>query len=231
MNQMISASLTALNSIGSVFWDYAAAMFVQASLLIVLLWVIDRLLRKRVSATFRYCLWMLVLVKLVLPPMLSLPTGIGYWCPNYLSTASPVSEQLSSPVRASPAETPASSHPVPPAEIPQAQPSELFSQEAPFATATAVSNRPSVSWRAVVFLGWVAGVLIISVLLIRRVRVVKELMSQSRPAKDQLLDLLNRCRRQIDVRGDVKLRLSGSISSPAVCGLFRPVVLVPAALV
>ncbi len=78
MDQLINNCVTALNSIGRGFCDYTAGVFVQSSVLIVLLLIVDFLLRKRVRAVFRYCVWMLVFVKLILPPTLSLPTGIGY---------------------------------------------------------------------------------------------------------------------------------------------------------
>ncbi|MHC4751090.1 MAG: hypothetical protein ACYTFW_14625, partial [Planctomycetota bacterium] len=83
MSQVINTCITALNSIGQGFWDYAAGAFIQASVLIVLLLIIDFMLRKRVRAVFRYCLWMLLFVKLVLPASFTLPTGIGYWLGDY----------------------------------------------------------------------------------------------------------------------------------------------------
>src|SRR5262249_36153762 len=40
---------------------------------------LDWALRKRVRAGVRYALWLLVLVKLILPPTLALPTGPAWW--------------------------------------------------------------------------------------------------------------------------------------------------------
>src|SRR4030043_488213 len=83
MNQAINTCITGLNNIGQGFWDYAAGVFIQASVLIVLLLILDFVLRKRVRAVFRYCLWMLLFVKLILPASFTLPTGIGYWLGGY----------------------------------------------------------------------------------------------------------------------------------------------------
>ena len=88
MNQIMNNSLIGLNKAGGVFYDYAANVFIQSALLVILLFAIDLLLRKRVLAIFRYCLWLLVLVKLILPPTLSLPTGIGYWTSDRLPVVS-----------------------------------------------------------------------------------------------------------------------------------------------
>jgi len=86
MNQTINTCITGLNNIGQGFWDYAAGIFIQSSVLIILLLTIDFLLRKRVRAVFRYCLWMLLFVKLVLPASFTLPTGIGYWAGDYFTS-------------------------------------------------------------------------------------------------------------------------------------------------
>ncbi len=62
MTQTINSLITLLNNLGQTFWAYAVVMFVQVSVLIILLLIVDLLLRKRVRAVFRYCLWMLVLL-------------------------------------------------------------------------------------------------------------------------------------------------------------------------
>ena len=88
MNNLIDNIIKIFNEAGRVFCDYSLSMFVQVSVLIVLLFIIDILIRKRVRATFRYCIWMLIFVKLVLPPALSLPTGIGNWFGEYFVVSS-----------------------------------------------------------------------------------------------------------------------------------------------
>ena len=70
---------TFLNLAGKSFVDFALEMLVQSSLLIIVLLVLELFLRKRVRAVLRYWLWMLILVKLVLPTTVSSPTSIAYW--------------------------------------------------------------------------------------------------------------------------------------------------------
>ncbi len=72
-------TIVTLNRLGASFVSHAGSMFVQAGILVVLLSVLDRILRRRLRASLRYALWMLVLVKLMLPPGFSLPTGVGSW--------------------------------------------------------------------------------------------------------------------------------------------------------
>ena len=103
MGRVIDSCLVGLNNVGRVFWDYASGMFVQAGVLIVLLLIIDLLLRKRLRASLRCCLWMLVFIKLVLPPTLCLPMGIGYWYGDYVSSSSPVFARFTGHLRCCPA--------------------------------------------------------------------------------------------------------------------------------
>jgi beta-lactamase regulating signal transducer with metallopeptidase domain len=65
-----------LNHIGHLWWDWTAAMFWQVGLLILLIGGIDRLIRRWAWPQLRYALWSLILVKLLLPPNWSLPSSI-----------------------------------------------------------------------------------------------------------------------------------------------------------
>src|SRR5271157_1727872 len=58
---------------------FAWPMLWQSSLLIGALFALDLLLRRKVRAAVRYALWLVVLLKLVLPPSLAVPTGAGWW--------------------------------------------------------------------------------------------------------------------------------------------------------
>ncbi len=73
----MNGALATLNQFGALSVRHAGLMFVQVGILILLLWVLDRVLHRYLRASLRYGLWMLVLVKLVLSPNFSLPTGIG----------------------------------------------------------------------------------------------------------------------------------------------------------
>src|SRR5215831_4489612 len=57
------------------FWP----MLWQSSLLIGVLFLIDFVFRRKLRPALRYALWLVLLVKLVLPPSLALPTGVAWW--------------------------------------------------------------------------------------------------------------------------------------------------------
>ena len=82
MDRLLDSGIEVWNAAGHALCVHAWHAFVQSSILIGVLLVLEVLLRRRVRAVVRYALWMLVFVKLVLPPTLSLPTGIGYYRPH-----------------------------------------------------------------------------------------------------------------------------------------------------
>ena len=71
--------ITFINTTGKSFIKFSTSMLIQSSVLIIILLLLDLLLRKKVRAVFLYFIWMLILVKLMLPTTLSSPTGLGYW--------------------------------------------------------------------------------------------------------------------------------------------------------
>jgi len=75
MNTMIEM----LNQLAEQAISFAWPMLWQSSLLIGGLFALDWMLRRKVRAAVRYALWLSVLVKLLLPPSLALPSGISYW--------------------------------------------------------------------------------------------------------------------------------------------------------
>jgi hypothetical protein len=75
MNSLIET----LNQSGENFLSFAWPMLWQSSLLIAAVFAFDFLLRRRLRASIRYALWLVVLVKLCVPPTLALPTSPAWW--------------------------------------------------------------------------------------------------------------------------------------------------------
>src|SRR6266496_1476191 len=75
MNSLIET----LNLWGGRIPNFAWPMLWQSSVLIAALFVFDVAARRKVRASVRYALWLVVLVKLLLPPTLALPTSLAWW--------------------------------------------------------------------------------------------------------------------------------------------------------
>jgi beta-lactamase regulating signal transducer with metallopeptidase domain len=216
--EAINSAIVLLNQWGRAYCDLAGPMFLQSSLLVGLLLMADRCLRARVSARFRYGMWLLVPVKLVLPPTLALPTGLAYWLGRCWPAASIGSEGpiaiLSGAVGkyAGPFE-------------------EIAALPAMATEAAAVrSHIGSLQWPALVLLGWAVGVLLLLALVLWQIVSVRRSLSRSRPAGPRLVALLEECRAELKITTRVGLRLTDDVRSPAVSGSWRPVILLPAGL-
>jgi len=227
----MSEFVSGMNSAGGAFVAFAIRMLIQSSVLILILLILDRLLRRRVRAVVRYWIWMLVLVKLLLPPSLSSPTSLAWWLGDKLPQTplaivdAPVEPRVE--VLLSPPEPEASLRPVVATQSaidPATSPAATIPARVDPATAPA----PIVpTWQALVLAGWLVVVAVMLALLAQRALFVRRLVAQSQDAPERMLGLLDRCRRQMRVRTPVRLRVTSVSASPSVCGLVRPTILIP----
>ncbi|MFH1614635.1 MAG: M56 family metallopeptidase [Planctomycetota bacterium] len=228
----MNSLITFLNTTGKTFIDFSTPMLIQSSVLIIVLLVLDLLLRKKVRAVFRYCIWMLVLVKLVLPTTLASPTGLGYWFGDSISgivSEKPLVTEQTAPIL--PGIEPVSET-VPPetaiTALPQVSTSHKPIANIPVESAiTASSVTASLSWQGFAFLGWLAVVIAMALLLIQRMFFVRGLLAQSKDPSDSMIGAFHHCQQQMKIREKVNLKLSPVAASPSVCGLFRPTILIP----
>jgi len=219
----LSNAIVLLNQWGRVFCDFAGRMLIQSSILVGLLLLADLCLRARVSARFRYGIWLLVLVKLVLPPSLALPTGVNYWLSRYLPVASPApAASLLSPL------TPAVSL-TRPAYV-NARPGVVAVPAATEEIAAAGGEIVPLQWPGLALLGWVTGILLLLALVSQRIASARRSLRRSHPAGQQMVGLLEECCAYMGVTARVTLRLTTDLHSPAVCGFLRPVILLPASV-
>ena len=250
----MSAIVESLNFAGLWFVKFALPMLIQSSLLIVVILLLDRVVRKKVRAVVRYALWMLVLLKLVLPVTLAAPTGIGYW----------IGGSFLNPMFEASAQLPAQAEMQSTAQLPEASPAtnhlgttaqpglgdlqnsshdgdidslaggalpaeQVAAVEAEFIGAMPVSKSVGLGWAAAVFLAWLTVVAGMILLIVQRSMFVAGLVRQGGEAGGELAAMLEECKRRLGVNAKkcVKLKLSSNATSPAVCGLFQPVILIP----
>jgi beta-lactamase regulating signal transducer with metallopeptidase domain len=204
MNTLIET----LNRLGENALHFARPMLWQSSVLIAALFVADFALRQRVRAAVRYALWLVLLVKLLLPPSLALPTGVAWWL---FPAAAPANPQTTRFVVSYGADTAPS----------------LPSQPAPAFT----PPRPPMSAAAWTILAWSAISVGLLAWLTARWRRVTHDVRCATPAPAWLNELFDEAKGSAGLRRPVRLRLTDQAMSPAVCGLFRPVILLPQSLV
>lgn len=195
-----------LNRWGEQLPAFGWAMLWQSSLLILIVFCVDIFLRRHVRASVRYWLWIVVLAKLVLPPTLALPGSPAWWIRSARQVPAPstsVQYFVSQPVKTG-------------ASVQTRFPGQLL--------------QPGLSAPALVLLGWATvGVVLFGWMLFRWWQIAGRIR-RAATAPEWLNDLLARTQRQGGLRGKVRLKLVDQTVSPAVCGLFRLVVLLPGQL-
>jgi beta-lactamase regulating signal transducer with metallopeptidase domain len=175
---------------------------------------------------------MLILVKLVLPTTFSSPTGMVHWfgdkVPGVITEAASIPEKIASfiqgikPVnKTTPYGTEIFIRPLPVISPPHvADASAEFTVEASPATAP-------VSWKGFALLAWLTAVTAMLLFLIRRMFLLRSVLTKSKNPSESMVDTLKRCRKQMGVHRTIFMRISRIDAGPSVCGLFRPTILIP----
>ncbi|MGD0571543.1 MAG: endo-1,4-beta-xylanase [Sedimentisphaerales bacterium] len=222
----MSNVLELINSAGKGFVEFAWPMLWQSGMLVVILLAADYILRKKVGAVFRYGLWMLVIVKLVLPTSLSSPVSIGQFMivpaglVKMASHAKPQAGNISGTRFSSDATTES--------QLNTLSAEQLALLRRPVSPLIQLNESSGMlTWQGGVLLLWVIVACAMLLLLMQRVMFVLGLVRQSKEAGDEMRDTLEDCRKTMNISGYVGLKESPNAVSPAVCGLFRPVILLP----
>lgn len=173
-----------LERAASIWSGWMWAMTWQAALFILIVWSVDRLIRRWAWPQVCHALWLLVLLKLLTPPWFAMPTSLAVFAyensPGLVLAADPVKPD--DPVKADAIMEEA----IPPV---QAQ---------PIAYAPAAPVRPSsfsISPAAAAMLAWLAGVLAISGLIQARWRALRRAFVEADAGTDHpaaIEQLLNR---------------------------------------
>ncbi|MHB9023663.1 MAG: M56 family metallopeptidase [Armatimonadota bacterium] len=210
----MSSYILFLNAVSASWGEAMWRACWQGAIAILLVWGLCRL-GKRWPPTVHSWLWRLVVIKLFLGlyfvgtlplPVLPVPTEmLSYSMPPVMQPALQVVRPL------------LTEHPLP--ANPPAAPSPVLPSLPPVTAA---------SW---LFLLWLSGVLYGGALAVSAYRKLAMLRRQSQLVTDALtLDVVTALARQWGMRRPPVVRCHPTIDSPLVCGLFRPVIMLPTSL-
>jgi len=188
----------------------------QATLLIGALWLLGRWM-PRLSPAIRCMLWWLLGAQLLVgltassPVQLPLLSATSHEASMVLPAADPITSIT------------AQSESIPPSEFAATSPSST----ATLPSTSAVAAAPR--WQLWVLAPWLAGLLVQLLLVARQWLWARAVLRDSVPLHDETLQAL--CAQQarlLGLRRCPQLRMSTTIASPQVAGLWRPTVLLPA---
>ncbi len=199
-----------LNQTSAEALRYGVSLLLQTGALVGLLLLLDLAVGRRIRAALRHGLWMLVVAKLVLPPTLLLPTSAAYWLGHW--TLEP--HRIHAPAPIAPRETTLwTEPPSPPESYPPREPIP-----------------PRLGAPGAFFAFWIAGTAALALWIGIRQRQIHQLIRDSRPAGTDLISAMERAAHEVGLSRIPALRLTLRNHSPAVCGVRRPVILLPQSL-
>ncbi|MEN6576418.1 MAG: M56 family metallopeptidase [Phycisphaerales bacterium] len=238
--------LIQVNMMGKAFVGLTLPMLLTSAVLIGVVLLVESVLRGRVRAGLRYWLVTCVLAYLVFIPLLSLNPPSTHWPTG----GGPLVAILRFLEPQAAYADPTSSTPARHTHAPLSLPATGQTGSLPATTGTAepsqttmggIGERPRTlglsdashrvggpfSWQGVVFLLWLAGAATMGVILLGRARGACKRLDEVPAANNLMDDILFYCRKRMGVQEEVRLKVGPSGTRPAVCGLFRPVIIVP----
>ena len=211
-----------LNEAGRQALAVASAILWQTAVLVLVLLLVETLAGRRLQTSLRCGLWLLVILKLLLPPSLKSPVSPGYWIGRWIAPP-PVPP-------AAPQDTPISGvHPRVPGSVslPGTEVSPTGGRRTADRPASPVPRLRATGALASV---WALGTLAVSLGILRRHLQVRRLIKTARPAPGEFSEALRGAAAELGLRRVPELRLTEADHSPAVSGLLSPVVVLPAGL-
>lgn len=197
----------------SVWFEWMTAASWQVALFAGIIWLITRLLRRQ-SASLRYALWLLVFVKLVLPPTLSSPvsasTAVRHFVDVPATSPVPAEQALESSQEAQPA-------------------------AARWLAGTSLGSRLD-SGRVSPFLllasVWTAGFCLLALfLIIQSGRYIRRTVCDAVPAHKSIVSLVDKLCERMEIGRNPAVLISPHEGIPAVVGMWRPRIVIPRSLV
>ena len=218
-----------LNAWGGVWADFAWARLIDGAVVLVVVATLWLLIRRWASPQLGYCLFLLVLVKLVVPIKLTLPQRLADWWPGRMADRAAMWVTADTRAPKGPREDPATiARGALPVGSDRAMAPTSVIPVRPAAAEAPTPQRQAMSIQAWLMSGWAAAVAALLLhfawvqwrthLLLRRARVVDP---RSLPIDPELLS------RSAGVRRSVRVLCSDAVHSPAAWGLLRPCLIVP----
>ncbi len=229
-----------LAEMSDIWWRWVVEASWQSAVVALVLILIVAL-GCRWPSPLRYALLLLALIKFIVPPLWTAPTGAFSQMPSVTESASVnsadgleifsstrlVFETYESRRRRS-QENEASSTTVDVQETPTTAASpKLTSGDA--ATATVTAQTQSWPWKVWLMLAHIAGSVVTAGLILRQAFRLQKVVRLSREVSDsRTLALTNELQQRIGLRRTVRLLESIEISSPVSFGVVRPTIILPA---
>jgi beta-lactamase regulating signal transducer with metallopeptidase domain len=209
--------MACLNDISQIWWQWMVGMSWQVSLLIILVAILDLIIRRRAWPQVRYVLWGLVFLKLMIPPTWQMQTSIVSWIQPHAAKLIP---NQTTPGNAAAGNQSSSKSGIHPNTVAATPPIQITR---PIVTV----EKPT--WKTIGLLFWFAGIIAFALILnFKMLRLPKRSQFQDgHSIPEWFAGLLVGTAQNLKLRKIPAIIFSKSAKSPAVYGIFRPILLLP----
>jgi beta-lactamase regulating signal transducer with metallopeptidase domain/DUF4097 and DUF4098 domain-containing protein YvlB len=228
-----------INHIAQLWWSGTIAMFWQVGVLIILIGCADLIIRRWAWPQLRYALWLMVLIKLILPPTISLSTSVTSGLEplakqivaqeNRRENLNPATATILANFENSVAESPAetlSSRDV----VTEQQPIVVFTGSENVAGESLSASHIRPIWQVYAMAVWLAGMLILGgwlILKLLHLRKADRRLATTASLPESFYTAIARCAKSLGLCRVPKVVLTRKVECPAVFGVVRPVLLMP----
>ncbi|MCX2829064.1 M56 family metallopeptidase [Bacillus pseudomycoides] len=208
------------------FFDWVIETSIMASILVGLILCVKILLRNKLTPRWQYMLWMILIVRLLLP----WSPDSSYSIYSLLSYSSGVSEVFQkNTTSAIPKESVSedkTNHTVTTKEDSYKSNSVNIMKESDQTDSNKKKEDTTFSVYKVTLYIWLFGVVILAMITcIMNKRLFSYIKKQPNITDEKIVGIFENCKKSMAIKKHIPLRLAGKISSPTVFGFFRPKVL------
>ncbi len=200
------------------FFDWLIETSLMASILVGFILCIKVLFRNKLTPRWQYMLWIVLMIRLLLP----WPPDSSYSIYSLLSYSSSVSEVIQK-------NTPSPENTVNDEmqhTVELEQNAETVTKNSEPEVNVSSEQQTTLSLYKIALYVWLAGVIVLAVItFITNRRLYSYIKKQPDITDEQVTTVFNRCKQSMKMKKAVSLRLAGKIASPTVFSFFRPKVL------
>ncbi|MBL7645296.1 MAG: hypothetical protein JNK74_03795 [Candidatus Hydrogenedentes bacterium] len=200
------------NSVLEAWWSWMVHSTWQVALFAAIIWALTSVFTKT-SASFRYALWFLVFLKLLIPPFLAVPWSVGTMAQHVAQAGGYITSPHDAVTPNTEVETPATL---------------IESDTAMHARTANPPLRPVVPLKALLLGLWgVVALAMFALLIVQFIRFKRLAHLGSLEAPAWLRQMAGERVVLVGLGHTPAFRITGTLSVPAVLGVWRPVVLIP----
>lgn len=188
----------------STFFSWLTNYTIDVSILICLIFILKSIVSKKLPAWWHYSLWLILLLRMIIPFRLDIPLNI----PNVVPIT--IDERLFESVL-----------------VDEEFIMSKFTAEMPPA------QQGSSGWHVqvddVLLFLWLAGVVFLGIyILVKNIRFWNSIKKEPRLTDQKVLSLLEECKARIKTNTSLKITVTDKVKTPALFGYIRPRLLLPA---